>query len=899
MFSFPNPWDLDVEIHKNQMILDLTPEDHPEYLERLTRLGVSHGLRFRRQLNLKDLQSALNALQNVTRLIPDGHPLVVHSLAGLGATFGARFLRFGDPRDLEASIEKNQAAVYLLLDGDPDLPGYLAGLSMVLMLKAGRSGRSEDLEVVIETTQRAISLADNDELCLPNILTLSAEGLATRYKKQGDLEDLQLGIERLQAAVKLTPDSYPDRPIHLSLLGQFHGMRHQRLGDIHDIDSAIQYFQAAVKLWPKGHPGASQSLNDLAITFTIRYSRFGVLDDLISAVGATETAEKLLPAGSPILADGLFRLAILSLMRYDRFRDPNDVKTALDKAQAAISLKLEATPNHGLYAWALADAFAAQYTISGDPDDLKAAFSNYSAPFELRTATVLDTWVAASRWVSLAQKHSSEELFKAYRTMFSLLPETLWIGNSLSARQQEITRIDIAKMTSDALADCIDHHNLALAIEFLDQGLATTFQKILQLKPDLGNLPEADAIVLQDISLQLYAGTAQNPHRLGIQRDKLLAEIRTRPGFKYFLLPRPYKTLRKASENGPIIILTSHESHCDCIILLNPESDPLHIPLPHVTLNELGHQKTALKHILTKCNVRESDSTRLFAGREGFLLKHIQGNFEDLLSWLWKNVVSPIYQALEDNNIVNGRVWWCSTGAFSGLPLHAAAPSDQFISSYTATIGALLDVQALPQLGAPKLGLVGVTHSGKSQKAALPGVKKEIQIVSDLAGSHLSQSLVGEQATVEAVTSQLQQCEWVHLACHGNQDLHDPPKSCLQLYGGILELDTIMKMPLSNPQFVFFAASQTTMGDTQMVNESFHLGAGFIAAGFRGSIGTLWSMRDNDGSSVAETVYTYLFRENTTPKVTDAAKALQLAVRKLRDEGVPYEHWVPFIHMGI
>ncbi|KAJ6576153.1 hypothetical protein DFH09DRAFT_1453964 [Mycena vulgaris] len=123
--------------------------------------------------------------------------------------------------------------------------------------------------------------------------------------------------------------------------------------------------------------------------------------------------------------------------------------------------------------------------------------------------------------------------------------------------------------------------------------------------------------------------------------------------------------------------------------------------------------------------------------------------------------------------------------------------------------------------------------------------------------------------------------------------------SCLQLYGGTLELDTIMKMPLSNPQFVFLAACQTAMGDAQMVNESFHLGGGFIAAGFRGSIGTLWSMRDSDGPSVAETVYTYLFRKNTTPKVTDAAKALQLAVRKLRDEGVPYEHWVPFIHMGV
>ncbi|KAJ6576152.1 hypothetical protein DFH09DRAFT_1031681 [Mycena vulgaris] len=617
-FSFLNPRDLDIEIHENQIALDSTPEGHPDYLERLTRLGVSRGLRFGRQFNLEDLQPAFDALQKASRLIPDGHPLAVHNLAALGATFSARFARFGNPQDMEASVEMNQAVADILPDGNPDLPGYLVGLSMALMARFSTSGKLEDLELTIENTEKGLALAKENTLILPTLLSLSAEGLSMRYQKLGDLEDLELGIERLQAVMKLTPGSNPDRPLHLSLLGGSYGMRYQRLGDIHDIDSAIQSFQTAVKLWPHGHPGVSQSLNDLATTFTIRYSRSGLLGDLISALGAAETAEILIPAGSPTRASGLSRLAMLSLMKYHTFRDPNDVKTAMDKARAAVSLEPQGTTGQGQHTRALADASAAQYTISGDPDDLKAAFLNYSASFDLPTGTLPDSWIAASKWASLAHEHSSDELFKAYKSMFNLLPQTLWIGNSLSTRQQEITRIDIVKTTSDALAACIDHHNLALAIEFLDQGLATTFQRMLQLRPDLGNLPEADATVLQDISLQLYAETAQNPHRLGIQRDKLLAEIRTRPGFEYFLLPRPYKTLRKATENGPIIILTSHKSHCDCIILLNPGSEPLHVPLPHVTLDELEYQKTVLKHLLAKCNARsrESDSTRLFAGRD-------------------------------------------------------------------------------------------------------------------------------------------------------------------------------------------------------------------------------------------------------------------------------------------
>jgi CHAT domain-containing protein len=71
------------------------------------------------------------------------------------------------------------------------------------------------------------------------------------------------------------------------------------------------------------------------------------------------------------------------------------------------------------------------------------------------------------------------------------------------------------------------------------------------------------------------------------------------------------------------------------------------------------------------------------------------------------------------------------------------------------------------------------------------------------------------------------------------------------LYDGVLGLETILHMSLPNAELAFLAACQTAMGDAELVNESFHLGGGFIAAGFRGAIGTLWSMDDRDGPAVA------------------------------------------------
>jgi len=65
------------------------------------------------------------------------------------------------------------------------------------------------------------------------------------------------------------------------------------------------------------------------------------------------------------------------------------------------------------------------------------------------------------------------------------------------------------------------------------------------------------------------------------------------------------------------------------------------------------------------------------------------------------------------------------------------------------------------------------------------------------------------------------------------------------------------------------------------------------------------SIFDEDGPKVADTFYEYLFKQNNPtmgdkfqPDITHASRALHLAITKLCSEGVPFIHWVPFIHLG-
>jgi tRNA threonylcarbamoyladenosine modification (KEOPS) complex Pcc1 subunit len=65
------------------------------------------------------------------------------------------------------------------------------------------------------------------------------------------------------------------------------------------------------------------------------------------------------------------------------------------------------------------------------------------------------------------------------------------------------------------------------------------------------------------------------------------------------------------------------------------------------------------------------------------------------------------------------------------------------------------------------------------------------------------------------------------------------------------------------------------------------------------------SIADADCPEVADTFYEHIFNENlstgmiaSSVDTTQAARALHLAVAKLRSEGASFIRWVPFVYLG-
>ncbi|KAJ6543042.1 CHAT domain-containing protein [Mycena capillaripes] len=866
--------DLDAALQYKSEAVELTVQNSPQRFARLKSLATSFGVRYRMLNVMEDLEGALQYFQEALELTSQGHPERPSILVDLATALTDRHERLWDLNDLELALQHSQEAVGLTPLDHPYRPICLQILAVVFNNQYRRSGNLSNLESALQYLREAVELVPNDHPERPTMLRNLATSFVNRYEQLGDLKDLDAALYHHQNSLELSPKDHPDRVVHLLNLAITFGDRYRRLGNLEDSEAGIKISEEALGLATKlGHPDRPSVLRALAIAYTDQHRHLGDLKDLDAALQYGQESVHLTPINHPERSARLLSLAISFGTRYGRRGDMKDLEAALQYNQEALRLIPESDPERPVILQNLAVSYSHRYRKLGDPEDLKKVHLNYTSSFACITKTPEFSWNAAGTWAKFCQEvDCPKNCMNAFSAAFNLLPDILWIGHSIPVCHDAVRRLHIEEATSMAIQTSIRQGNLCAAVEFMEQGLAIIFQQALQLKTNFQGLEPEEEQAFQQLSFQLYTGKSKDPMKATNERNDLLKRIRRRPGMEYFLLSKSYKELCSSSQAGPIVILNSYRDSCDGIVILNP--------------TQLESQQKLLKGLLSHCNVRlrgGTESSRLHGQKEGSSSKSTAESFSDLLIWLWTSVVEPVYQVLESNGVQNGRLWWLPIGAFASLPLHACPPTDKFIHSYTATLGALIEARnKTSSIPIPRIGIVGVPYTDSCLGNYLKGVEEEIKNILSVTPTSQVDSLTGPQATADAV-----------------KDLNEATKSRLLLYGNSLELGSILQLPLVNAEVVFLAACQTAMGDSKLANESFHLSGGFIAAGFRGSVGTLWSMNDLDGPGVAKNFYSHLFRDGQQPQAGDAAEALHLAVEKLKRQKVPFERWIPFIHIGV
>ncbi|PVF92186.1 TPR-like protein [Serendipita vermifera] len=915
--------DINEAIERHEIAIILRPDDDSDKSGRLINLGGALFRRFERIGNLDDLENAIQQHQTAVHTTSDSDPAKPACLNNLGTSLQTRFEQLGRLNDIEDAIVQLQQAVDLTPDTDPDKPSRLTNLGNALHTRFLHSGDIADIDGAIAQRQLAVRLTSDDHPSKSRHLSNLGSSLYVRFTRLENLADLENAIKSQQRAVSFTPDSHSDKPALLNNLGTSLSIRFRRLGNRADIDHAILQYQKAVNLTPSGHPAKPIRLTNLGASLLARFRQFGSLDDIDNAIVQLRIAVDLTPDSHSNKPSYLGNLGASLGNRFIRLGNLIDLENLIKTQEQALELTPKSHSDRATRLLGLGLSFEMRFNRFHNVLDAEVAISHFSAAATSPDGPPAHRFNAADSWIKLASHITHDSLLAAYGCSLDLMPLVAWLGLPMSDRHQHL--IKIGGIARDAAAAAISGEQYDKALEWLDQGRSIVWTQILQLRtpvdllrqvnPDLADRllrvsrlldrgPQSATFSDREISSTEDEG--RRYRALTAEWESTINQVRSLPNFENFLRPPSLSQLAKASHNGPVVTFNIAKTRCDALALLPGLEDVIHIPLPNVTSERITELRDELKDHLYSSGIRMRDTRAAMK----FTDDSNEESCKRVLAELWNKLVKPVLDALAFSPYpdVLPRIWWCATGPLAFLPIHAAGIygpdsgdsqiSNYVISSYAPTLSTLLDPPKSSV--SSSFSLLSVIQPSAPGASSILNTKQELEYIRHHTTGRDHVVLEGAAGTKRRVTRGMEECNWLHLACHGIQVPDEPTKSALLLEDGHLTLEEIIRLDLPHAEFAFLSACQTTTGDENLSEEAVHIAGGMLLAGYRSVVATMWSIQDELAPMVTDEFYRHIMKEGERPNHRKAAEALHMSVQKLRQQpGVQLTDWIPFVHLGV
>ena len=879
---FGNTPDLESAIkHQLEAAVSIPPND-PDRPRFLNDLASSYQSRFERFGKKEDIDLAIKQQLELIASIPPDSPERAKFLGFSGSSHLKRFEHFRKVNDLDSAINQNLEA-FKLASTIPHSPLnlFLHELGNSYRFRFQHSGHVKDIDSAIELILKAVASIPPDSPKRPGFLTTLGISYGERFQRFGEVKDIDLAIKQQLEAVSSTSTSPAGRILLLINMGQSHLLRFIRLREKKDIDLSIELLLEAVSLIPLDSPHRPNLIDNLGNAYAQRFKHFGDVKDIdlaikemLEAVGSASE----LPASRRRY---IHNLGTMYLCRFQTFKEVKDIDVAIEKFVEALLPDIaldspQADRVRSLYNLGLSYLLRYGSNQGPGPSDLEESISHFRLSSLCLNGLPSIHIKASLRWAYLAHKLDNNlvSASEAYDQAIRLLPQVAWIGLNAIAQLKELSS-DIQSLGGNAAACMIalaeaatEHHDrqrhLGRAIELLDQGRSILWSQTSNFKRDLEDLRKVDSDLANDLDNvgkflaqgcfrdtndPLSESDAQLYRRKAGEWESLVNSIRALPDFHHFLLPSPISTLRTAAADGPVVIVNSSEYRCDALIIPSQlEGDLVLVPLPDITAEELKSLTNQQEELASR------KSKSVWIQSQDYSMP--SETLEEVLNQTWLLIGEPIAKELGllrgSEGSSKSRVWWCLTGSLSFLPIHASCPPtktgigmmDIVISSYTPTVSTLLRAQQRNKPKHPTFRMLAVGQSSIAGMTPLPGVTEEIAFIEKKLGAE-ALTLDESKATVDEVAAALPSCSWAHFACHGVQNSDKPMDSGLVMWNHhLLTLSRLAQSSLGSPEFAFLSCCESAKGSKQFPNEAMHLAAGLQFIGYRGVIGTMWSVGD-------------------------------------------------------
>jgi tetratricopeptide (TPR) repeat protein len=171
----------------------------------------------------------------------------------------------------------------------------------------------------------------------------------------------------------------------------------------------------------------------------------------------------------------------------------------------------------------------------------------------------------------------------------------------------------------------------------------------------------------------------------------------------------------------------------------------------------------------------------------------------------------------------------------------------------------------------------------------IPHVEEEVKAISPIFDKPVVR--LGTDATVESFSAGATTADIVHIACHGEFRADAPLYSNLHLANGWVTVRDLLATRM-RAALVTLSACETGVNMLYPGDEIMGLARGFMSAGARSLVVSLWAVNDLAASSLMPEMYR-LIAGGTKPSV-----ALGQAQVKMIASGAEIYHWAPFVFVG-
>jgi tetratricopeptide (TPR) repeat protein len=603
---------------------------------------------------------------------PIGDPRRLNILSQLSDVCLTQFETDGDLESLAEAVALGRQALDLRPPGHPDRSMSLSNLANALHTRYEQLGDSDALSEALKLHRQTLDLCPpghpNRSVSLSNL----AGALHTQYEKLGDSDALAEALDLHRQALDLCPLGHPGRSVSLNNLATALQSRSKQLGDSDALAEALDLHRQALDLHPPGHPHRSGSLNNLAGALQTRHELLGDSDALSEALDLHRQALELRPYPHPDRPSSLWNLGLALETRFAKQTLACDLDEAIEMASEGLRFCNDGHPMRVIFLFRIATYLLREGTqifdFGGGISHILEGLRDRTSPANERLRLAIEGIPKVEAVIQLASENRvaatvsrldrDEMVLQVYILVLQLLPRAASLGLNHTGRLRALSGAET--ISRDAAARAVSAGRTTDAIEMLEEGRGVFWSQALRLRTtDIDLLPDQDAQKLRRLFSTLESGNThdgsmstvqrerhiEERRRLGEAAERMLADIRSRPGFARFLLPPAFSALLQSlPDKGFAVMLVASKLGHHALILSRAETQVKHVSLE---TPPGGSFSQAFRAILPRDGgqnfsaLNESHVDRAL-GISRRRHKKPRDSFDEMLAQLWMLIVKPV-----------------------------------------------------------------------------------------------------------------------------------------------------------------------------------------------------------------------------------------------------------------